>query len=727
MQYHNKTYLLNIPNWDWRRGDDAICVAELKLGFLAQNCLAPGFSTLLANLFTMRTYRKASGTEASSTVLPMGTSSFWLDDYMEGAGMEMYTEHFSPAFEKMTFAAAAELCFSRLRLLLIAVQSSKSSSDTAAAVHSPYPTTGNLDTHVISINPNSATKITANTLGFFIAQSAEDAKRAAYFCIRCHENVDMHQVKPCPCRKACQLRRSKSLFSRLLESRSAVEPVLPVAISSSSVNCLQQRVVVGASSSPSHFDFAWLARGAGASLGNHSSWHSGTYHQLLASNNSNTNNLEGHKSSGEQAVNTLCQFDVTGMFHWCPEKNIKACLLDEGQPASSNCFNDHIVVCIFADYRSPIIGLRSFIMPLRASNLHLHDLKTVVLIGNLDYIKREWKTIANFPKIWVLPGSPLSKANLRSVNVNLASMCVILSSKSDNTIDDLTLADKEAILCSLNVKAMDFSDVDTINAEVPVITLRHSAPRRDEQASMLKKTPRNRIQNLMMNKSPSVGSSTQQTADPVVPAVFYRPPRFVSRTGSTIPIATELAFDMNVQFLEQEEEEDGGELFMTQPFACGTAFTISVLDSLMSTAYFNESALTLIRSLVTGGSTPLLEKILAEGAGMRGGTLSSTNQASRDRCRLAQLTLTGSTLGKFAVQGTPFEKLFLGALREYGILIIGIYRLLRWGEPGNVSSVSYRRFVITNPPPTLPLHPSDWIFCLVPHQHILEPSQVQKI
>jgi len=38
----------------------------------------------------------------------------------------------------------------------------------------------------------------------------------------------------------------------------------------------------------------------------------------------------------------------------------------------------------------------------------------------------------------------------------------------------------------------------------------------------------------------------------------------------------------------------------------------------MSTTYFNDSALTLIRTLVTGGATPELERILAEGAGLRG-------------------------------------------------------------------------------------------------------------
>src|SRR5699024_12880362 len=57
MQYHNKAYLLNIPSWNWKRGDDVICVSELKLGFIAQSCLAPGFSTMLANLFPTRSFK----------------------------------------------------------------------------------------------------------------------------------------------------------------------------------------------------------------------------------------------------------------------------------------------------------------------------------------------------------------------------------------------------------------------------------------------------------------------------------------------------------------------------------------------------------------------------------------------------------------------------------------------------------------------------------------------
>ena len=91
--------------------------------------------------------------------------------------------------------------------------------------------------------------------------------------------------------------------------------------------------------------------------------------------------------------------------------------------------NGHVVVCLFADSDSPLIGLRNLVMPLRASNFHYHELKHVVIVGAVDYLRREWKTLQNLPKISVLNGSPLSRADLRAVNVNLCDMCVILSAK----------------------------------------------------------------------------------------------------------------------------------------------------------------------------------------------------------------------------------------------------------------------------------------------------------
>ena len=187
MQYHNKAYLLNIPSWNWREGDDAVCVSELKLGFIAQSCLAPGFSTMLANLFAMRSYKTSPDTPS------------WQNDYLCGTGMEMYTEDLSSAFTGMTFAEAAELCFVKLKLLLLAVEM------TTQTIHPETGSTGNpgssSGTSTIVINPKGSVRLPPSTRAFFIAQSAEEAKRAKWFCKTCHEDVrDEKLIGKCKCK-----------------------------------------------------------------------------------------------------------------------------------------------------------------------------------------------------------------------------------------------------------------------------------------------------------------------------------------------------------------------------------------------------------------------------------------------------------------------------------------------------------------------------------------------
>lgn len=87
--------------------------------------------------------------------------------------------------------------------------------------------------------------------------------------------------------------------------------------------------------------------------------------------------------------------------------------------AAMTVLNGHVVVCLFADPDSPLIGLRNLVMPLRASNFHYHELKHVVIVGSVDYIRREWKMLQNLPKISVLNVSPgdLEKTCLRLIKV----------------------------------------------------------------------------------------------------------------------------------------------------------------------------------------------------------------------------------------------------------------------------------------------------------------------
>lgn len=290
----------------------------------------------------------------------------------------------------------------------------------------------------------------------------------------------------------------------------------------------------------------------------------------------------------------------------------------------------------------------------------------MVIVGNVEYLRREWKMLQNLPKISVLNGSPLSRADLRAVNINLCDMCVILSAKIPSS-DDPTLADKEAILASLNIKAMTFDDT------IGVITGNTAIP----------------------------GQNLSATSPP--PLVVQRRG---SVYGSNVPLITELVNDTNVQFLDQDDDDDPDtELYLTQPFACGTAFAVSVLDSLMSTTYFNANALTLIRSLITGGATPELELILAEGAGLRGGYSTLETLKNRDRCRVGQISLYDGPLSKFA-DGGKYGDLFVAALRQYGMLCVGVNR---FRDTNQTTDASSKRYVITNPPTDLVLIPSDMV------------------
>ena len=78
-----------------------------------------------------------------------------------------------------------------------------------------------------------------------------------------------------------------------------------------------------------------------------------------------------------------------------------------------------------------------------------------------------------------------------------------------------------------------------------------------------------------------------------------------------------------------------------------------ILEHLLALqTYFNDNALTLIRTLITGGATPELEQILAEGVGMRGGYCTPETLANRDRCRVAQIALYQGPFAQFGVGTT---------------------------------------------------------------------------
>ncbi|XP_057704833.1 calcium-activated potassium channel subunit alpha-1a isoform X12 [Corythoichthys intestinalis] len=657
LQYHNKAHLLNIPSWNWKEGDDAICLAELKAGFIAQSCLAQGLSTMLANLFSMRSFIEIE-------------EDTWQKYYLEGVANEMYTEYLSSAFVGLSFPTVCELCYVKLKLLLIAIEYKSEQRESRSRKR-------------ILINPGNHVKMQEGTLGFFIASDAKEVKRAFFYCKACHDDIsDPKRIKKCGCKRPADGATTpgnsgsqKETGVRFKADCNLVEDEHPSTLSPK-----KKQRNGGMRNSP-----------------NCSPKMMSRHDPLLIPGNEQIENMDMN----------VKRYDSTGMFHWCPSKDIEKVILTRSE-ASMTVLSGHVVVCIFGDVTSALVGLRNLVMPLRASNFHFHELKPIVFVGSLDYLRREWETLHNFPKVSILPGTPLSRADLRAVNINLCDMCVILSANQNN-IEDASLQDKECILASLNIKSMQFDDsIGVLQANSQGFT----PPGMDRSSP--DSSP---VHGFVRQASVTTGSNIPIITELDKPG---KPLPSLSlsqekKSGTNIQMITELVNDSNVQFLDQDDDDDPDtELYLTQPFACGTAFAVSVLDSLMSATYFNDNILTLIRTLVTGGATPELEALLAEENALRGGYSTPQTLANRDRCRVAQLALYDGPFADLG-DGGCYGDLFCKALKTYNMLCFGIYRL----RDAHLSAPSQctKRYVITNPPYEFELVPTDLIFCLMQFDH----------
>ncbi|KAM6191229.1 potassium channel subfamily U member 1 isoform 1-T2 [Sarcoramphus papa] len=565
-------YLPNIPNWDWRMGDSIICFAELKLGFVAQSCLVPGLSTLLTNLFIMK-----EDTE---------TRRKYLKDKMllEDKDYKVMTSQLSSDFADMTFIEVCRLCFVKLNLVLLGIELKFGSQGESA----------------ILINPSAQIKLHRNMMGFFIAHSLAEVKRAQFYCKACHSDIqDPQQIKKCQCKSRLY---SKPFSEKLKFYRephvSDGEPA-----KSRSLGVLPPRSFVNGS-----FDI-----------------------------------------QGEE--NSRVILDSTGMFHWCDAVPLQEALLSRKDQAAPN-LQDHILVCVFGDANSPLIGLQDFVMPLRASNFIYHELKDIVFLGSLEYLQREWKFIQNFPKLWLFSGSALSCADLRAVNVQDCAACAILSSNTTASSNP-SLVDTESILATLNIQSMQDA----------------------------------------VFRARALGNQSQPC---------YK----------RIPITTELKSSPNAQFINQapsgnSEIPEQDQLFTTGAPA-GAIFSDSFLNSLLSMTYYNHHILALLQTLVTSGTSPALgEQLLEEGSRLCRSPDNMIHNASQVRCKLALLPLSKKFLTG-VTQDDSFGDIYCRALDLFGILCFGLYRLM--DEPNPYKN----RFVIARPASDLKMLSTDLLFCVVP-------------
>ncbi|XP_069474075.1 calcium-activated potassium channel subunit alpha-1-like [Ambystoma mexicanum] len=574
-QAHNKAHVQNLPSWNWQQGDCIVCFAELKLGFTAQSCLVPGISTILSNLFITK-----------DKVPPRGSN--WRQLYQDGMDNSVMTSYLSRDFEGKSFTEAALLCSSKLHILLLAIEYRSATENNSS----------------ILINPPADVRIKEYTMGFFIAKTRVEVRRAGFYCHACHADITIpHLIQRCNC--ITQVRKSSYSES---ESAPVTSPLLPLCpMRSRSLGILPK------SEYPEKY---------------------------------------GSKDLKESAETIL---DSTGLFHLCTPVPLEKAILSRKTVASLNLQN-HIIVGVFGNENSTLTGLRNFVMPLRASNFTYEELKYIVFVGSLEYMEREWQFIHNFPKLGVLPGSVLSRSDLRAANLDQCSMCAIISSNYSMQ-NYLVVEDADCILATLNIRSMQLKKL----------------PEQDPQTSGGKQTD------------------------------------LSQKHYQKIPVITDLKHAFNVKFLDVSSSATKSpkqKLHNSWLFASGSVFCGSFLDSLMTTSYHNHHILALLQALVTGGTTPDLEEQLAEENKLIKHSTKSLFIAERDRCKLSYLPITETLVED--VSKLNFGQVFAKALGTFGILCFGVYRLFEEPNPLNF------RYVISKPPNDFMLLPTDLLFAAVP-------------
>uniref|UniRef100_A0A671DSP4 Potassium channel subfamily U member 1 n=1 Tax=Rhinolophus ferrumequinum TaxID=59479 RepID=A0A671DSP4_RHIFE len=548
LQSHNKVFLPKIPSWSWTTGDNIICFAELKLGFIAQGCLVPGLCTFLTSLFV----------EENKKVC---LKQPWQKHFLSSLKNKLLTQ-----LKRNTFLIFHAMTFFQ------------------------------------------QFKLHKNTLGFFIAESAKEVRRAFFYCATCHCDVYTPElIGKC----SCKSKNHRHFTGTIRVKKNSIEEFYGTQMP----------------------DFL-----------------SGERPSMVTSN-----------------MNSDC-LDSSGMFHRCKATPLDKVILKRTDK-SKHEFRNHVVACIFGDAQSTLMGLRNFVMPLRASNYTQQELKDIVFIGSLDYLQREWQFIRNFPQIYILPGSALYSGDLRAVNIEHCSMCAVLSSPSKSS-GSQTLVDTETIMTTLNIGSLRISHSSWTHSE------------------------------------PGKKGISQYTGGCGRESNYRR-----------IPILTELKNPSNIHFIEQlggmEGSLPGTSLHLSTSFSTGAVFSGSFLDSLLATAFYNYHVLELVQMLVTGGTSSQMEQHLDKDKFYGSTDCSTTIISGRKRCKLGLLPLNKTILSDIQPRKT-FGQVFCGSLDNFGILCLGLYRMIdeEAHNPENKRGVCL--FVITRPANDFKLLPSDLVFCAIP-------------
>ena len=562
--------------------DQIVCINEIKMSMLGQNCLCPGFSTLIGNLI-----------QSSDSVPPEDASSEpWQFEYCHGCGYEFYRTPLSTSFEGRTFTEIVDIIYTKFECVTFAVEVTDKDGKRKIAV-APLDLVVGSKAKAYVIAPDSEVAAMISTYYDKDLHTRKERQKESQNTSE-GEHSDAYQKHMEKMRK---LRRASVMsgenMHRMINKKqedkrrgSKLWRKVQVFLTQNNDEKLPE------------------VDSAGNPVGGPNR---GKNNMLEESKNDAANRIMQFKTKKKVKIparNKLFEaLKVTKSYHMQASRSVKEATIKD---ASS--FINHIVIC--GPRNNTPSGLFHLLAPLR--RIHLSKIKPIVLMMPVPPDKKAWEKVSHLKEVYYLEGSPHQYTDLMKANVGSAAVTVILTATynlSKNEGDLVSLIDADSIFSYQHIKRISDDNV----------------------------------------------------------------------------LAVELVSAPNMAFLEPKLEWTSSEFYMSPCFASGTAYTASLLDTLVCQTYYNRDLLTIIRVLVCGGGA--LDEI------------TTADQKKRKQGFISQIRAPEETWG------FRYIDFFKYLLYNHQMICLGLYR-------APLASSNITSYVYTNPTADSEIGPGDRAFVI---------------
>nr|XP_027209351.1 calcium-activated potassium channel slowpoke-like [Penaeus vannamei] len=110
------------------------------------------------------------------------------------------------------------------------------------------------------------------------------------------------------------------------------------------------------------------------------------------------------------------------------EKRFNECIKTHDEMITFD-LRGHVVIFIIANQDSPAIGLQNLCQPLRSNCIRNSHLHRIIIMGPLDYLRKEWGQLWKIPEIYFADGYPWDKETREMVKLATCQMCIILNAE----------------------------------------------------------------------------------------------------------------------------------------------------------------------------------------------------------------------------------------------------------------------------------------------------------